>query len=87
MKKNANAYKKMWLLLVAMVASALVASLAFTTLIYAVTPMLASLMIAGGALVSLLTWITLAIFTLERTYEPGRPTHLPTQPKLKPARS
>ncbi len=91
MKKNNNkAYRKMWLLLAAMVASAVVASLGFTALIYAVTPLLASLLIAGGALVSLVTWMTLAVYTLERAYEPGRPTRLPVaavQRDLNPARS
>ena len=77
MKKN-NSYKQMWLLLAAMVVSAVIASLAFTSLIYSVSAQIGSLLIAGGALLSLVIWMALAVVALERAYEPGRPTSLPT---------
>ncbi len=74
---NKNSYKKMWLLLVGMIISAVVMSLAFTSLIYAVSPQLGLLLIGSAALFSLVAWISLAVITLERSYEPGRPTRLP----------
>jgi heme/copper-type cytochrome/quinol oxidase subunit 4 len=77
MKKN-NSYKKMWLLLIGMIASALIGSLAFTSLIYSVSSQLASVLIMGGALISLVVWMVLAVITLERSYEPGRPTNFAT---------
>ena len=87
MKKNNNAYKKMWLLMAGMIASAVIASLAFTSLIYSVSPQIGSLLTAGGALLSLVIWMALGVITLERAYEPGRPTRLPNatvQSELKP---
>ena len=87
MKKNKNSYKKMWLLLAGMIVSALLASLAFTSLIYSVSPQFGTLLIAGGALLSLIIWMALAVITLERAYEPGRPTRLSAttvQSELKP---
>jgi hypothetical protein len=78
MKKKNSSYKKMWLLLAALVVSAVVASLAFTSLIYAVSSLLGGLLIAGGALFSLVGWTILVVLTLERAYEPGRPVSLPT---------
>lgn len=67
----------MWLLLAGMVISAVVASLALTSLIYAVTPQIGTLVIGAGALASLIAWLTIAMFTLEQAYEPDRPTRLP----------
>lgn len=78
MKKKNNSYKKMWMLLAGMVISALVLAFVFTSLLYSVSPQLSSLLIAGGAMFSLVAWMTLAVITLERAYEPGRPTRLPT---------
>jgi hypothetical protein len=77
MKKN-NSYKKMWLLLAAMVVSTVVVAFAFTSLIYSVSALLGGLFIAGGAMFTLVAWMTIAVFMLERAYEPGRPTSLPT---------
>ena len=78
MKKKNNSYKKMWLLLVGMIASALILSLAFTSLIFSLSTQLGSVLIGSGALLSLVVWLALAVITLERAYEPGRPTSLPT---------
>ena len=72
--KKKNAYKKMWFLLGGMVVSAVVAALAFTTLIYSVVPQFGTLLIAGGALLSLLVWMALILIALDWAYEPGRPT-------------
>lgn len=77
MKKNDRAYQKMWLLLAGMIASAVILSLAFTSLLYAVTPQMGAVLVAGGALLSLVAWMSLAVITLERSYEPDRPTRLP----------
>ena len=73
MKKNSAAYKKMWLMLVTMIAAALIVAFAFTVLIYGILPQSALLLIAGAALLSVVVWIALVTYALERAYEPGKP--------------